>query len=166
MLSFAKKMAQWSYKYSLLMEEDNETSWNPFSTISWPIISRLWKWRKEIFNQNVFQKVVTYLRYFPTACNEELLIFHFRYYQKRRVTIKTLLVVLVPGQRISASLGHFSNDFTVKLRGQLLQAGALVHFPTHFHSLSLPRLPTPNSQKGHLLFRIYLDLQRSFLYAG
>lgn len=68
--------------------------------------------------------------YFPKACNEELLIFHFHYYQKRRVTIKTLLVVLVPEQRgMSACLGHLSNDPTVKLSRELLERTALGPLP-------------------------------------
>lgn len=68
--------------------------------------------------------------YFPKACNEELLIFHFHYYQKRRVTIKTLLVVLVPEQRgMSACLGHLSNDPPVKLSRELLERTALGSLP-------------------------------------
>ena len=92
--------------------------------------------------------------YFPKACNEELLIFHFHYYQKRRVTIKTPLVVLVPEQRErSAHLGHSGNDPTAKLSRELLKKGLWVHFPIHVHFLSLPILPA-GCTEGQLVFRI------------
>lgn len=85
--------------------------------------------------------------YFPKACNEELLIFHFHYYQKRRVTIKTPLAVLVPEQRgRSAYLGHSGNDPTAKLSRELLKRRVLVPVPNPcpFLSLSLPIFCPPH----------------------
>lgn len=96
--------------------------------------------------------------YFPKACNEELLIFHFHYYQKRRVTIKTLLVVLVPEQRgMSACLGHSSNDPTVKLSRELLKRRPLGPLPSPCPFGLCPHSPS-DSQKDNLYLECILKV--------